>query len=63
LGLAVSFAIAAVAPAFQAFSLRTSTNVIGPYITIPGATSPCASLIGANAAGFFRLAHQAMIQV
>ena len=40
-----------------AFSLQSSTNVAGPYVTIPGATSPYTNLIGTNAAGFFRLVH------
>ena len=39
------------------FSLQTSTNVAGPYITIPGASSPYTNLISTNAAGFFRLVH------
>ena len=40
-----------------AFSLQTSTNVAGPYITIPGATSPYTNLTTTNAASFFRLVH------
>ena len=40
-----------------AFSLQTSTNVAGPYVTIPGATSPYTNLTTTNAAGFFRLVH------
>jgi hypothetical protein len=40
-----------------AFSLQSSTNVIGPFVTIPGATSPYTNLIGTNATGFFRLVH------
>lgn len=38
-----------------AFILQTSTNVMGPYLTIPGATSPYTNLIGTNPASFFRL--------
>lgn len=37
------------------FSLQYSTNLTGPYVTIPGATSPYTNLTGTNAAGFFRL--------
>jgi hypothetical protein len=40
-----------------AFSLQTATNVVGPYVTIPGATSPYTNLIGNNATSFFRLVH------
>ena len=40
-----------------AFSLQSSTNVTGPYVTISGATSPYTNLIGTNATGFFRLVH------
>jgi hypothetical protein len=40
-----------------AFNLQTSTNVAGPYIAVPGATSPYTNLIGTNAAGFYRLVH------
>jgi hypothetical protein len=39
------------------FSLQTSTNVAGPYITIPGATSPYTNSSTTNAATFFRLIH------
>lgn len=38
-----------------AFSLQFSTNVAGPYVTIPGATSPYTNSVTTNAAGFFRL--------
>jgi len=38
-------------------SLQAATNVAGPYLTIPGATSPYTNLIGTNAAGFYRLTH------
>ena len=41
----------------QAFSLQTATNVTGPYITVPGATSPYTNLISTNPAGFFRLVY------
>lgn len=37
------------------FFLQTSTNVAGPYITVPGATSPFTNVIGTNAAQFYRL--------
>lgn len=37
------------------FSLQTATNVAGPYVTIPAATSPYTNVIGTNAAAFFRL--------
>lgn len=40
-----------------AFSLETSTNVTGPYVVVPGATSPYTNMIGTNAAAFFRLMH------
>jgi hypothetical protein len=40
-----------------ALSLQYSTNVAGPYVTIPGATSPYTNLTTTNAAGFFRLWH------
>ena len=39
------------------FSLQTSTNVAGPYVTIPGATSPYTNSSTTNAATFFRLIH------
>jgi hypothetical protein len=41
----------------SAFSLQTATNVTGPYITVPGATSPYTNLISTNPAGFFRLVY------
>ena len=37
------------------FNLQSATNVAGPYLTIPGATSPYTNLTTTNAAGFFRL--------
>ena len=37
------------------FFLQSATNVAGPYVTIPGATSPYTNLIGTNAAQFYRL--------
>jgi hypothetical protein len=37
------------------FSLQFSTNVVGPYATIGGATSPFTNLMTTNAAGFYRL--------
>jgi hypothetical protein len=37
------------------FSLQAATNVAGPYVTIPGATSPYTNLTSTNARGFFRL--------
>jgi hypothetical protein len=40
-----------------ALSLQFSTNVAGPYVTIPGATSPYTNLTTTNAADFFRLWH------
>jgi len=39
------------------FSLQFSTNVAGPYIAIPGASSPYTNLTTTNATGFFRLMH------
>jgi hypothetical protein len=39
------------------FSLQYSTNVAGPYVTIPGATSPYTNSTATNATGFFRLVH------
>jgi hypothetical protein len=39
------------------FNLQSATNVAGPYITIPGATSPYTNLTTTNAASFFRLIH------
>jgi hypothetical protein len=41
----------------SAFSLQRATNVVGPYVTVPGATSPYTNLTTTNAAGFFRLVH------
>lgn len=41
----------------SAFNLEYSTNVMGPYVTIPGATSPYTNSVRTNAAGFFRLVH------
>jgi hypothetical protein len=38
-----------------AYVLETSTNVAGPYVTIPSATSPYTNVVGTNPAGFFRL--------
>jgi hypothetical protein len=38
-----------------AFKLQVATNVAGPYVTIPGASSPYTNLTTTNAAGFFRL--------
>jgi hypothetical protein len=40
-----------------AFSLQRATNVAGPYVTIPGATSPYTNLTTTNAAAFFRLSN------
>lgn len=39
------------------FNLQFSTNVVGPYAAVPGASSPYTNLIGTNTTGFFRLAH------
>ncbi len=39
----------------SAFNLQTATNVLGPWLTIPDATSPYTNVITTNAAGFFRL--------
>jgi Bacterial Ig domain len=40
------------------FGLQFSTNVAGPYVTIPGATSPYTNFISTNSpTGFFRLVH------
>jgi len=41
----------------SAFSLETSTNVTGPYVVVPGATSPYTLLTSTNPARFFRLVH------
>ncbi len=40
-----------------AYNLQYSTNVVGPYLTIPSATSPYTNLVTTNATGFFRLKH------
>ena len=40
-----------------AFSLQYATNIAGPYVTIPTATSPYTNLVTTNASGFYRLAH------
>jgi len=37
------------------FSLLYSTNVGGPYLPVPGATSPYTNFSGTNATGFYRL--------
>jgi hypothetical protein len=37
------------------FSLQFSTNVVGPYTTILGATSPYTNTVTAPATGFYRL--------
>lgn len=39
------------------FFLQTSTNVSGPYVTIPNAVSPYTNLIGTNAVRFYRLSN------
>lgn len=38
-------------------SLQSSTNVDGPYVTIPGATSPYTNDMTTNAVNFFRLVY------
>ena len=42
----------------SSFNLQSATNVSGPYLTIPGATSPYTNVTSAQAAGFFRLQYQ-----
>jgi len=39
------------------FNLARSTNVAGPYVIIPGATSPFTNNMTTNAASFFRLVY------
>jgi hypothetical protein len=39
------------------FTLQFSTNVAGPYVTVPGATPPYTINVTTNAAGFYRLVH------
>jgi len=41
----------------SAFDLQFSTNVVGPYVTIPDATSPYTNMMTTNSMGFFRLVH------
>lgn len=40
----------------SSFSLQSSTNVVGPYTTIVGATNPYV-ILATNTMGFYRLIH------